>query len=140
MAIHIITHGKGVVRCGPLRFWAERGLIHCEDSRDNSYEVIKVRDMLLRLNAHNEMRPGIDGTEDPITKKWVYEFRSHIQTMIEQMLELCRKAQEQGMPDDPTARNSLKARRPSTVVVPARPKVLKDMKGGRIGIFDDFES
>jgi len=143
MAVHIISHGigRGVVHIGTVRYWAERGLIHAEDSVDNSYHTIPVKEMLLRIKAINDFRPGIDGTEDKITKKWVYEQRQKIQKQVEQMLEIVRKAQAQGMPGDPTASHALRAARPTTVVMP-REKVLKDIKktskGKTVGIFDDF--
>ena len=135
MAVHIIGHGSDVVRCGPLRLWAERGLIHVEDSRDNGYQTMPVKDALFRIKALNEFRPGIDGTEDKLTKKWVYGTRQQLQKLVEEMVELVRKAQAQGMPTDPTASHALRAARPTTVVMP-RKKILRGKK--TIGIFDDF--
>ena len=38
--------------------------------------------------------------------------------MLEQMTDICRKAQEQGMPTDASARRDLVRRRPTSVVVP----------------------
>lgn len=62
MSLTLIGTGKpGVIRFGPrdnpdcLRYWAERGLIHCEDARDNSYETLTVRDFLLRVKSINDM-------------------------------------------------------------------------------------
>lgn len=62
MSLTLIGTGKpGVVRFGPrdnpkcLRYWAERGLIHCEDERDNSYETLTIRDFLLRVKSINDM-------------------------------------------------------------------------------------
>ena len=136
MAVHIIRH-EGVCHVGTVRYWAERGLIHAEDSRDNSYLTIPVKEMLLRVQALNQMRPGIDGTEDKITKAWVYEQRAAIQKNVDEMVDVIRKAQEQGMPDDPTATGALKAARPVTMVMPQEVE-LRGKGKGQIGIFADF--
>ena len=37
------------------RWWADQGLIHVEDSRDNTYDTLGVREFLHRLNAINDM-------------------------------------------------------------------------------------
>jgi len=98
-----------------LRFWAERGLIHMEDARDNSYKIFTVRTILHRIRALNDMlgntRAGRQGFmhEDKVRT---------IQDFIDRMTDLCKKAQEQGMPEDPSARRDLVRRRPKTVVWP----------------------
>lgn len=99
-----------------------------EDSRDNSYHTNSVREMLLRLNAINDMlKHKIDGTDSRAEVKAIYEERERLQKVVEGMIEVVRNAQAQGMPDDPTARNSLKAARATTVRVPKLNVV--DMEG-----------
>ncbi len=93
------------------RFWADRGLVHCEDARDNSYVVMSVKDALLRAKAISEM-VGKSSND--------YEFadrREYLQRFVSDMVDVCRKAQEQGMPTDPTARPARKTQ----VLVPAGP-------------------
>ena len=51
----VVGTDRDVVRFGPLRFWAENGLIHVEDARDNSYDCMSVRTALRRANAISEM-------------------------------------------------------------------------------------
>jgi hypothetical protein len=45
--------------------------------------------------------------------------RAEMQRIIDRSIELARKAQIQGMPDDPSAARDLRRRRPVSVVVPA---------------------
>ncbi len=37
------------------RWWADRGMIHVEDARDNTYDTLSVREFLHRLKAVNDM-------------------------------------------------------------------------------------
>ena len=117
MAVHILGQ-TDVAKYEYLRVWAERGLIHMEDSRDNSFETISVTEALIRARALNDMRPGLDGTESKAERHAVYEQREKIQLFVEHLLTIVRKAQEQGMPDDPSARQSLKAKRPKSILIP----------------------
>jgi hypothetical protein len=114
--MHILNGFHDVVRLGALRIWAERGLIHIEDSRDNSYNSIPVRAALHRIKAINDMLGNrrTAHTEDNFDEAKRKELRDFVDAMV----PVIRKAQEQGMPDDHTAKNALKNRRPITVVVP----------------------
>lgn len=111
-----VLSDKDVVKFGPLRFWAERGLIHIEDARNNSYECICVRVALQRANAISEMLGNRREahTEDQFDQA----NRIRHQNMLDGLTELLYKAQVQGMPDDPSARRDLVRRRPKTVQVP----------------------
>jgi hypothetical protein len=108
-----------VVRFGPLRLWAERGLIRIEDARDGSYEIVSVHTMLYRMRAINEAIKNSSQrqkhSQDPEDAKEV----RRLQGMIDAMVTVCRKAQEQGMPSDASARRDLARRLPTTVLVPA---------------------
>jgi hypothetical protein len=115
-----MTHILGehaCVRFGNLRLWAARGLVHIEDSRDGSFETISVRSTLERMVALQQM---LGNSRTELHKAGTMERRvfDDIQTMLESMVDVCRKAQKQGMPDDPRARNWIKDARPTTVVVP----------------------
>lgn len=103
MSVPLIGGKHGVVFFGPrsnpkcLRYWAERGLIHCEDARDNSFETLSVRDFLQRVNANSDMvRNSI--TELATTGYAHYDELERIQRFIEEAAALAEKAREQGMP------------------------------------------
>lgn len=111
------TDGNLVCNFGRLKIWAERGLIHIEDKSDNSYDVISVRTALHRLNGISDMLRNSRQHLKEIGAMTHQEFDRQMR-MLEQMVEVCRRAQIQGMPDDPSARRDLVRRRPTTVVVP----------------------
>lgn len=102
---------------GNLRIWAERGLIHIEDSRDNSYDSFSVRTQLHRLNAISDMLKNSRAQMARTGAMPTDEFDRHMR-MLEKMEEVCRKAQIQGMPTDASARRDLVRRRPVSVSVP----------------------
>ena len=114
-----VLRGDDVVRFGPLRMWAERGLVHIEDSRDNSYDTVSVRVCLQRMRALSDMlgNKTVDRQKNS-TDQFDGEFRRRNTEMLEAMTEVCRRAQIQGMPDDASARRDLVRRRAKTVVVP----------------------
>lgn len=106
-----------VCQFGSLRIWAERGLIHIEDAKDNSYTVVAVRTALKRMQAISDMLRN--SRVKMLSDKAMYgdEFDRQMK-MLDQMTEVCRKAQVQGMPSDASARRDLKRRLPTTVTVP----------------------
>jgi hypothetical protein len=109
---------EDVVRHGHLRMWAERGLIHVEDSRDNSYECVSVRTCLQRIKAHTDMLGKTSKREMYTEDQFDRQNRKRIQDMVDAMTVVCRRAQVQGMPTDASARRDKVRRRPKTVVVP----------------------
>jgi hypothetical protein len=104
-------------RFGPLYIWAERGLIHIEDARDNSYDSMSVRTALQRMVAISDMLRNSKAQMIADGAMYAEEYERQMR-MLEQMTEVCRLAQEQGMPSDSSARNDLIRRRPVTVTVP----------------------
>ena len=119
--VHILGHNHDVVVYGPLRIWAERGLIRIEDARDKSFETLDVRECLLRLNGLNEMigrskRGGKGSTTNSFTK-YADEIRD-LQEMIDKVTDVCWKAREQGMPTDPSAVRDQARRQKTSVSVP----------------------
>lgn len=111
-----VIGNKDVAHTKDCRFWAERGLIHCEDSRDNSYQSYSVRTVLERINALNEMV----GNSRADRKGFMFEDQIRdLQNFIDTMAALCKKAQEQGQPMDESARRDLVRRMPKTVVMPS---------------------
>jgi len=103
---------------GGLRMWAERGLIHIEDAKDNSYRAISVDVAKERLLGLVDM---LDNSNSKRKKHSHDQFDMQrirsIQNMVSNMTAVIRKAQEQGMPTDASARRDLVRRRPKTVVV-----------------------
>lgn len=107
-----------VVRFGTLRLWAERGLIHIEDSKDNSYEAMSVKVCLQRMKSISEMLGNSSQRDVASEDQFDRNNRKRHQNMLDGMIEVVRRAQVQGMPDDASARRDLVRRRPKSVVVP----------------------
>ncbi len=99
-----------------VRYWAERGLIRVEDSLDNSYEVLSVRQFLRHAAALSAMIGNSSANRDAGADS---AMRAEMQRIIDRSVEIAKKAQIQGMPDDPSAARDLRRRRPVSVVVPA---------------------
>lgn len=111
---HNVLTMRGVTKEGvkrTLKFWALRGLIRCEDSLDNSYEIISVRSFLHRVKALNDMlaKSGPDDDLGPDA-----DLRLEMQRNVEKALEIANQAQVQGMPSDPSARRALARERSKT--------------------------
>lgn len=129
MSVLLNTNNSGVVFFGPrsnpraVRWWADRGQLHWEDSRDNGYGVVSVREFLLRLNGISEMLSNGRKKEN---EGFMHadEVERHMK-FIEEALELVRKAKEQGMPQDPQARYHKAMSLPLTVVMPSSLSTLK---------------
>ena len=114
--VYILGQGN-VARLGFGRVWAERGLVHWEDEI-GGYKIMSVYDALTRLKALSDARPKIQGTEDKLQRAWIKTERDRFQRFVEEVLPVIRQAQEQGMPEDLSARASIEASRPKTVGVP----------------------
>lgn len=98
-----------VVVFGPLRFWPERGIVCCEDGRDNSFVQLSIKEALLRTKGINDMlgrSSDCGGYEDE---------RVYHQRFVEEMMDIIRIAKEQGSPDDPSACRDLARRRPKAI-------------------------
>lgn len=104
-----------------VRYWAERGLIRAEDSLDNSYEVLSVRQFLRHAAALSAMLGNSSSKKDTGADP---HLRAEFQRIIDRSIDLARKAQVQGMPDDPSACRDLRRRRPVSVVVPGGKAVM----------------
>ena len=119
----LIGNQHGVVFFGPsknpkaVRWWAERGQLHWEDSRDNGYGTVGIREFLLRLQGINDMISN-GKRKDNEGFMLVAEIERH-QRFIEEALELVKKAKEQGDPDDIRVRKHKAQVRPITMVMPS---------------------
>lgn len=116
---HVLGQSHDVVRFGGLRIWAERGLVHIEDSNTNAYEVISVRDALVRMDAISDMQANTLAKKKDASKH--FKALEKNQNFLDQMEVVIRKAQEQGMPHDPSAKREYARRRPTTLVMPDLP-------------------
>jgi len=104
-----------VCHWGALRIWPERGLVHIEDTRDHSYTSVSVRTMLERLQGMSDM---LRNSRQAMRDAGVMDFHHYDQHLrqLEQLVEVCRVAQQQGTPDDPQARQEHLRRRPKLFV------------------------
>lgn len=91
---------EGVVYFGPrkdprrTRYWAERGLIHIEDTDNGEYETLSVREFLQRMDAVNEFVNKLIQKDRIMHADEI----SRNQRYLEQAQVLCRVAQRQGLP------------------------------------------
>jgi|TARA_R110000765_G_scaffold96389_1_gene181564 hypothetical protein len=100
-----------------VRWWADHGLIHVEDSRDNTHDTLGVREFLHRLSAINDM---VGNSKAELASSG-FAHKDEIdrqQKFIEEALGLVRLAKEQGEPGDKDTVKSAIARRPVTVIMP----------------------
>lgn len=112
-----------VCEFGPLRIWAERGLIHIEDARDNSYKAEAVRTALRRVKGVQDMLANSKAELTGNGSMTVQEYERQ-QRMIEKMVDVCAKAQVQGMPSDQSAVRDLVRRLPMSVTVPSLKSIM----------------
>jgi|694.fasta_scaffold15362_10 hypothetical protein len=109
-----------------VRWWAERGQLHWEDSRTNGYGIVAVREFLYRLKAINDM---LSNGKSKDNEGFLHaDERERHMRFIEAGLDLVKKAKEQGMPQDPTARKHALQRLPVTVVMPSASNTGKSAK------------
>jgi hypothetical protein len=119
----LIGNDHGVVYFGPrdnptaVRWWADRGQLHWEDSRDNGYGIVSVKEFLQRLQAINDMISN-GKKKDSEGMMHADEVERHMR-FIENAIDLVKKAKEQGMPQDPEVRKHKAQERPINVVMPS---------------------
>lgn len=91
--------------------------MHCEDSRDNSFVTVSLRDFLLRLQAVNDMLSNGRRVEN---QDFMHssEVARHMR-FVEEAVELARKAKEQGVPEDPQVIRAKLQSAPTRISVPA---------------------
>lgn len=116
---HIYIKSGNVVIFRGVRWWADNGLICSEKVDGSDYKTDYVRDILLRLNAFSQMI-GNSRTDEGIATH-ATEVQEYL-NYIENMISLCKQAQDQGRPDDPKARQQkleeFKAARGRRIVTP----------------------
>lgn len=93
------------------RFWAERGLIHCEDDKEG-YSILSVAQFMQHVKGLNDMLGKRSASGDAGADA---DLRKKIQEDVDKAVAIARKAQEQGMPDDPTCRTNYRILRKRTM-------------------------
>lgn len=101
--------GKG--RHRSQRYWAERGLIHVEDSKEG-YAILSVAQFMQQVKALNDMLGRKSSSGDTGADA---SMRKEIQDKVDKACRIARKAQEQGMPDDPSCYKNYRALRKHTM-------------------------
>lgn len=105
-----------VARYRNLRLWAENGLVHWEDARNNAYDSMPVRSCLHRINALSEM---LGNTRESRKGAMDEAFRIELQGFIEAAAQVCQKAREQGEASDASMVRDRIRRLPKTVCMPS---------------------
>jgi|JI10StandDraft_1071094.scaffolds.fasta_scaffold23427_5 hypothetical protein len=100
-----------------VRWWAERGQIHYEDSRNNSYSTMSVKTFLERLKAISDMLGNGKKVENKDFMR-SDEIERHMR-FVEEGVQLARQAREQGMPQDPNVRRQKAAEFSKPVFIPS---------------------
>lgn len=104
------TYTEGALVINQTHFWAERGLIHCDGPR--GYQVMTVRQFLRHANGLCDMLGNSSARTDHVRDA---ALRAEYLEITERAHALAARAQEQGMPEDPSACRDLVRRRPTTV-------------------------
>lgn len=119
----IVLPSADVLHFGPadnqraVKWWAERGLIHYEDTRTTAYDSMPVKTFLERLRAVNDMLSnGKTKENEKIANP--DEVLRHMR-FVEGGLELARLAKSQGEPSNIDARKAAKIAKPLTVIMPS---------------------
>lgn len=117
-AAHNVLLMRARTRAGlqrEMRFWAERGIIHCEDNV-HGYSSMSVGTFLRRVDAINDMLGNATPARDTGADA---NLRAETTRNVERAIMIARIAQDQGMPEDASARRDMLRRRSKTVCVSA---------------------
>jgi hypothetical protein len=120
MSVHIIK--SRVVFFGPtkdpkaVRWWAENGFLHYEDSRTGAVNSMSRKEFLLRLDAVNQLVS--EGRKKENEGFMSYEEIDRHMKFIEEGIELAKLAKEQGDLTNPKVLADKEDRKPVSIVVP----------------------
>jgi hypothetical protein len=99
---------------GSSKFWADKGIIHCEDAISNTYCTMSIDEALERVVAVKQ----IIGTSSNPGVEVDHCERDSMMRSVEQMLNVIKRAQEQGGgPGNPEMVKDMEARRKKLFVV-----------------------
>jgi hypothetical protein len=114
-----LTLDNDVVKFQNYRWWAERGMIHWENMDTGDYGSQSVRITLQRLRGINDMvKNSLEDVNKSGQKLFYHDEVEKHQRYIDNMTELCKEAQRQGMPTDDGAAKDAARRRKKTVIMP----------------------
>ncbi len=104
--------GLGVATFQNYRWWAENGLVRWENKDDGNYGTLRVRKALEHLRGLHDMVTNsiLESHETGLKLMYTDEIEK-LQKFIDEMVTICKKAREQGTPDDESACRDLKRRR-----------------------------
>jgi hypothetical protein len=120
VSVHILK--SHVVFFGPtdmpkaVRWWAENGLLHYEDSRTGASESMSIKTFLERLAAVSTLVS--EGRKKENEGFMSYDEVDRHQRFIEEGIELAKRAREQGDITDSKVLRDKADRRPTTIVLP----------------------
>lgn len=99
------------------RWWADRGLLHMEDSRDNLYKTVPIPVFVQRLKAVSDMIGNSKATLAKDGFAHIDEIERQ-QRFVEEGIDLLRIAKEQGEAGSSDAIKEASRRRSLTLVMP----------------------
>ena len=104
--------GCGVSTFQNYRWWAENGLARWEHKDSGNYGTIPVRKALEHLRGLHDMVTNsiLESHESGLKLMYTDEIEK-LQKFIDEMIVICKKAREQGTPDDESAGRDLRRRR-----------------------------
>ena len=95
-------------------WWAENGWVHCTHPTEGDSQM-RVKDCLLRAKALSDMI-GNSSQTDLIRYA---DLRKELQDFLDDIVEVCQLAREQGEYDDPSANKDKVRRRPKSISLPS---------------------
>lgn len=98
---------------GQTTFWAKNGWIHCQHPVDG-HKQMRVKEALERVYALSQMLRN--SSEKDLIK--YADTRERIQSFVDDMVEICKRAQEQGEYDDESMTRDKVRRLPKSISVP----------------------
>ena len=122
--VYLRKNSEGIIHFGPKnkphldKYWAQRGLIHTENTETGDYTVILCRDFLVRLKALNDM---LGNSREAIVSGFMdaQEYKRN-RDFIDNGVALVRTARGQGSPEVEGVGKELLRRAPKSVVVPCK--------------------
>jgi hypothetical protein len=114
VGVYLLGMNSNMAYFGSSKFWADKGIIHCEDAISNTYCTMSIDEALRRVDA---VRNLIGTTSNPGVEIDLCE-RESMMRSVEQMLNVIRRAQDQGGgPENPQMVSDMEARRKKLFIV-----------------------
>ena len=104
------TFDEHVLKVGDTRFWAERGLIHCDGPK--GYKILTVYVFLKHVQGVCNMLGNTSARTDTVRDA---SLRREYLNITDAAHAIAQRAREQGTPDDPGACREYVRRRAKTI-------------------------